>query len=128
MKSYTFIHKYIYGPQVGIQAAHSIVELMLYNEVKDWASNHKTFVWLDGGDSTHMDKLLGLIHLSDFKYGVFREPSMSNLVTAITVVIPSEYVSIIDDVREVGSTALIGTDFDIRNILLECAHSRTKKV
>lgn len=117
MKAYTFINSYVCGIQVGIQAGHAIVELMnsyqpmdssvrammedqnedLNTElVQEWAESHKTFVWLDGGDSETMGVLALSLHAASMPYAVFREPGLGNVVTAISTVLDTEQCELVD--------------------------------
>lgn len=91
MKLYTFINSYIYGIQVGIQASHSNIEFMNEHgdneEVKEWASDHKTFIWLDGGDANQMIENIKLLQDAGFSVSYFREPGLGNIVTSFSVLI-----------------------------------------
>lgn len=115
MKAYTFINSYICGIQVGIQAGHSIVELMTeyrhepcesYPDptvqekvVMDWADDHKTFVWLDGGDAEAMDAAYTLARNSRLPCSFFSEPGLGGYMTAFTVVLPSDLVDTVNLLR-----------------------------
>lgn len=104
MKAYTFINSYVCGIQVGIQAGHAIVELMdnwaNHKDVAEWARHHKTFVWLDGGDSDNMQEILNTIVKADVAYEFFLEPGLGNVTTAITVVPNAELVELANQVRQ----------------------------
>lgn len=104
MKAYTFVNSYICGIQVGIQAGHSIVELMTTykdNElVREWSLNHKTFVWLDGGDADGMQETLNLLIKAGLPYEFFMEPGLGNMITAVSVVLPTRLVEAADHVRQ----------------------------
>ena len=110
MKAFTFIHSYICGIQVGIQAGHSIVELMRKEEgdntVREWADHHKTFVWLDGGDSENLNDAINIMQESGMPYAYFNEPALKysstddGIITAATVVASSEMVYYSDLIRQ----------------------------
>lgn len=117
MRAYTFINSYICGIQVGIQAGHAIVELMNESKwthgemlprecehaqiVESWADEHKTFVWLDGGDAEAMDDLHYNIGNSSLPYAVFKEPGLGlDVVTSIALVTTPEVQDAIDKIRE----------------------------
>lgn len=104
MKAFTFINSYIYGPQVGIQASHSIVELMQsdINKVSTWAREDKTMVWLDGGDSDNMDYLYRLFDRGGYGPKLFREPGMDNLLTSFSIVIGGFTEKDADTIRSEG--------------------------
>lgn len=114
MKAYTFVHSYVCGIQVGIQAGHALVELMNQDEdpgqphTSQWASHHKTFVWLDGGGSSSMLDLVDNIADSRLVFASFRESEMMSnpddplddgMLTAVSVVLPTEYCDIADSIR-----------------------------
>lgn len=117
MKAYTFVHSYICGIQVGIQAGHSNVELMRgldpagseCDELIDrWASDHKTFVWLDGGDSARLNDIINIIEASGCPYAYFNEPALkcsaadkddAGMVTAVTVLLDTKLVEAADYIR-----------------------------
>lgn len=149
MKAYTFINSYIRGIQVGIQAGHSLVELLSANKddkgVSEWASHHKTFVWLDGGDSDSMEYLIERAVDVGYPIGVFNEPGLGDLVTSFTIVLPENLSSILDDMRkyklELGYNCLnydngllrstyeeLGITRYEANFLLIIANTRTKSL
>ncbi|CAL9967962.1 hydrolase [Vibrio phage D69] len=114
MKAYTFIHSYIYGIQVGIQAGHSNIEIMRNLDpgnhardkaIADWADFHKTFAWLDGGDSDTLNDAINVLQLSGAPYAFFNEPALKSpgsdvgVVTAATVILTEEEVQAADDIR-----------------------------
>lgn len=103
MKAYTFINDYIRGIQVGVQAGHAIVELMDnwtgHKDVSEWIRNHKTFVWLNGGDSDTMQGIINTIAKADVAYEFFLEPGLGNITTAIAVVPPVEIVNAVEATR-----------------------------
>jgi hypothetical protein len=93
--------------QHGIQAGHAAVELMLkYNApyidatipaehgemVEDWATNHKTFIVLNGGVSDSLYALRRLLAQPENPYPwvFFKEPNIANAVTSIAVLLPKE--------------------------------------
>ena len=107
MKAYTFIHNYICGIQVGIQASHSIVELVSSDQkhqdlVRDWTLSHRTMAWLDGGDFSSMMGLADTCRNADVPYAVFQEDAMNGLVTSISFVLSTEMVEIADSIRHLS--------------------------
>lgn len=104
MKAYTFINSYIYGIQVGIQAGHSIVELMnefgSTREVQMWANKYKTFAWLDGGNDINMKELLSIVEDSGVPVMPFYEEGMGNLLTSFTLVLTNEQLELADNIRK----------------------------
>ena len=100
MRAYTLIHHYVCGIQSGIQAAHSLVELMvdhgLEEDVIEWSTNHKAVCWLD---CWNLDKLWDSIN-SYFPASKFCEPALGDLCTAISFVADSDQVSIMKSIRD----------------------------
>lgn len=148
MKAYTFIHKSIYGPQVGIQAGHSLVALAMENgnrgplydltkEEKillDWYENHKTFVWLDGGNSSSMHEAIKVIADSDMPYSAFTEPDITSVdstegvLTAITVVLTKELVEYADKLRADPEYYNPHYELNVQKLVSLVSCSRTKGV
>ena len=122
MKAYTFIHSYICGIQVGIQASHSNIEIMRNltpatcirdSEISKWADEHKTFVWLDGGDSETLEDTINLIQAASIPYAYFNEPAMkcssagpldAGMITAVTAVLTEKQVELCSLIRTGGGT------------------------
>lgn len=106
MKLYTFINRYICGAQVGIQASHSNIEIMRKEagdaDLTEWMDNHKTFVWLDGGESEHMDLLLARLKQSDFLFAEFKEPGLGNVMTSVSVLLNTDQVMLVNQIRSDG--------------------------
>ncbi|CAM0026345.1 hydrolase [Vibrio phage D148] len=156
MKAYTFVHSYICGIQVGIQAGHSNVELMRKEEgdsdVREWADHHKTFVWLDGGDSEKLNDVINIMQESGMPYAYFNEPALkcssadeddAGLVTAATVLLSTEMVEAADYIRRFrlllngtgfhnpdGSFNPVGNDFGNgeKMLIWLIANSRSKSL
>lgn len=121
MRAYTFINSYICGIQVGIQAGHANIQLMVdyrstdssviamsvdhiedpaIKTVQEWAENHKTFVWLDGGDSNDMSRIRARLTDSKLPFSEFKEPGLGGLRTAISIVLTTEQVQLVNLIRE----------------------------
>lgn len=106
LKAYTLVSRYMQGVQAGIQGAHSFVELAnwrtkssCYNPMKctiydEWATKHKTMVFLSNGGKGQMGYVYDLLRDREnqhFPYGAFYETDLgeSKVMTAITVVMPN---------------------------------------
>lgn len=104
MKAYTFVNSYICGIQVGIQAGHSLVELVKNadcdDEIRRWADDHKTFVWLDGGSSADLDEIYETAMYSSMPSSYFQEEGLGDMTTAVTVILNEDQVDVIDKVRK----------------------------
>lgn len=92
LRMYFFVMYNLSGIQKGIQAGHAAVEYSLkYGKTKhykDFATNHKTFILLDGGGSEDMKSRM--IELEYFKvdHAPFYEPDLNNSLSAIAFIVP----------------------------------------
>ena len=87
--------------QKGIQFGHAVVEYgLLYNsstKYKDWATECKTFIILNGGTTNKSESYKGTmnLHLETLnQLGVplatFHEPDLGDQLTAIVFIVPEE--------------------------------------
>lgn len=122
MKAYTFINSYVCGIQVGIQAGHANVELAkdadCNDEVRRWADHHKTFVWLNGGDSDDMAYVLALLTGSGLPFSRFFEPGMGGLLTASTVLLNESQCNCVELLRS-SRGHKIQSDFGKGHVVLD---------
>jgi len=69
MRAYFFGNMYLSSIQQGIQAAHVVTEMFTkypidhecikFDDLNDWANNHKTMILLNGGYGENLYDLLG---------------------------------------------------------------------
>ena len=99
MKAYTLIHHYVCGIQTGIQAAHSLVELMVNCgddlAVVEWSTDHKAVCWLDCWDMEGAWDLVSDV----FPSARFEEPAMGDLCTAVSFVVTDTQIEIMKVLR-----------------------------
>ena len=101
---------YFPGIQAGIQAGHAAVELMVKypgnEEVLDWATNHKTFIILNGGDHMSLEVLYQelMIKHSTYSLAAFREPGANDCLTSLAVLVPEPVYTLV---------ALLRHDIDV---------------
>ena len=122
MKAYTFINSYICGIQVGIQAGHANVELAkdadCNDEVRRWADDHKTFVWLDGGDSFSMNHLARTLIPLNLPYAKFYEPGLDGLMTSVSVLLNEIQCDCVELLRSSSRGHKIQSDFGRGHVIL----------
>jgi len=80
--------------QAGIQFGHAVVEYAEENftsstEYHEWSRNHKTFIILNGGTSSTMISNLEKLKELDIKVGVFNEPDLNDMLSAIVFLVDS---------------------------------------
>ncbi len=106
MKGYAIVHCIISGVQCGVQGAHALVEMCdKYRDSQPgtpehlahvWAKHDKTLIYLNGGPSIKLYKLLTLLESPEnpFPYAYFKESFdfAEGLLTAIAVTLPEEGV------------------------------------
>lgn len=100
MRLYSITNMYLSSIQNGIQTAHAIHEMFLkYSEESEqreqlieWATDHKTIIVLNGGPSEKMLELLEIVQqMHIFPWSLFREPSLENALTSISIIVPTSY-------------------------------------
>ena len=86
LKMYVMVNKELPPLHGGIQAAHSIHEIMFNHKgnlkLYDWASHHKTLVFL-GASEVEMILMMNYFDSMKKIYSSFKEPDLDNLLTAI---------------------------------------------
>lgn len=105
LRFYCFTNFYLSSIQHGIQTGHCAVDLVVkymagrgnpnvdkdhVNMVADWATNHKTFITLNGGELTNMSgPVLQAVMNSGLPWCTFHEDAgLANMLTAVGVVVP----------------------------------------
>jgi len=63
--------------------------------VKSWATDHKTIIVFDGGNSNGLSEIAQIIEQSSYPWAEFRESDgcLEELRTAVGVVIPADFHS-----------------------------------
>lgn len=118
LRFYTYTNFYISSIQHGIQTGHASVDLLqkyrrkfddaVNSEndsekanrimqarnnlavVTDWADNHKTYVVLNGGDDSGINKINDLASKTGFPFIDFKEPGLGNIRTCVGIILPDE--------------------------------------
>lgn len=104
LRFYCFVNYYLSPIQQGIQAGHCAVDLVkadlgprLNEVVEQWATDHKTFIVLNGGNHQSLCKTANVLaRLSDdFASAEFYEDedSLGGLLTCVGVVLPKSIFS-----------------------------------
>lgn len=105
LRFYAFANFYLSSIQQGIQTGHAAVDIVRkYTKteydpldpacprqmVEDWADNFKTFITLNGGNHTGIQKALELASNSGYPFVAFHEDedSLAGLMTSVGVVLP----------------------------------------
>lgn len=108
LRFYCFTNFYLSSIQHGVQTGHCAVDLVTkylsrrgdpdtpkehIELVSNWATMHKTFIILNGGDLTNMSgPILEAVKNSNYPWATFHEDAgLGNILTAVGVVLP-EYV------------------------------------
>lgn len=102
-RCYVIVHSILSPIQKGIQGAHAMQELAVkYRDYKgdknierlywEWAKNHKTVVFIEGGFSSGIDSWFSTIFHHPFKLprASFKEDgeTLKGLMTSIAIVVP----------------------------------------
>lgn len=120
MRGYFITNMYLSPIQCGIQAAHCIHDMFVSyvvdhspareaaDNLKQWASDHKTMIVLNGGASSDLESLYTTIDFAakqhkaneaPFPYGTFREEGLEGALTCVGVILPSHYVDCVSQLR-----------------------------
>lgn len=110
MRLYSFTNYYLSNLQQGLQTTHAVVEMFrkyqlpsLYypsehysdmnTQLNDWATNHKTLIYLNGGNHKNLYDMVMNFTTRDNKYpwAVFREDeqSLNECITCVAIVVPT---------------------------------------
>lgn len=117
LRFYCFTNFYLSSIQHGVQTGHCAVDLVTkylalrgdpntpaahVDMVTEWATKHKTFIILNGGELTNMSgPLLEAVKNSNYPWATFNEDAgLGNILTAVGVVIP-EYIFDVEPCDEV---------------------------
>jgi hypothetical protein len=117
MRFYGFGNYYLSSLQQGLQAAHLVGELFTqydlsssqYDLVKDWGTNHKTMVLLNGGNSANLQALFELFQKfaregMPLPFANFHEDeqSLGGALTYVGIVIPEKYYNAAFSIRKMN--------------------------
>ncbi len=103
MKLFSFVNTYLSPGQKGLQTAHAAVEMMLMDRVwddmdedlKNWASNHRTIIIKDGGNCKRLEEIIVLFEegCDAYQWSYFREDkeSLNNALTAVCIILPKKF-------------------------------------
>jgi len=112
MKMYVVCHRMLSPIQKGIQAQHAITEMLVQNRhgqifhdnYFEWAEQHKTDVFLQGGGHGHLlslnDKFNELKEIGIDTYNTLffeDEDSLNNSATALAFIADSKLLNIFDE-------------------------------
>lgn len=103
LRLYSFVNFYLSSIQQGVQTGHAAVDLVMKytadsdhgNTVRDWASNHKTFIILNGGNMASLQERATIVQNSGLPYVTFSEDeqSLGGIMTTVAVVVPENIFS-----------------------------------
>jgi len=104
MRVYSWNNFYLSSIQQGIQALHSTAELFTkykylsgdtvaqHHMLFDWATNHKTVILLNGGDTDALIDLKGFLNSPDnpYPHAFFEESpgALNGCLTSVSIVLP----------------------------------------
>lgn len=96
LRAYVFLNKALSPIQKGVQGAHALIDLVVSgNEIaKEWATKHKTVIFLDGGFhgllNENFDTLNGFCSELELPCTKFVEDleTMNGMTTALAAVVP----------------------------------------
>ena len=125
---YFFTNFYLSSIQKGIQSGHCAVELMngKFRDnaiLREWATNHKTFIVLNGGAQPDLEDIFTTLELAehnkliDLPYAQFHEDiGLNNALTCVGIVIPSRIFNFTAanrnmTIRQVGQDKYVAYDY-----------------
>lgn len=86
LKCYVMVNSQLPAIHAGIQASHSLTELVFFNRDEpnmiDWVKNHKTLILLSATDK-EITQMKEYFDLKNIRYASFSEPDLNNLETAV---------------------------------------------
>ena len=103
-RMYVFVERHLSPIDKGIQATHAVTEF--YNDSKiwnkkvdlkkfdEWCAFDKTLILLDGGIVKNLDEIVDNFQTNNIHCGVFREPDLDNIVTAVAVLVDERVYNI----------------------------------
>lgn len=110
MRAYFWCNYYLSSIQQGIQSAHCLAEMMITTEpghkqtqLHDWATNYKTLIVLNGGNSAQLAELFNdiqnfgvLLNLPVAKFSE-DEQSLNSALTCVGMIVPESVYGLSDD-------------------------------
>jgi hypothetical protein len=120
MRLYTFSHFMLSSIQQTLQGGHAQAELFVkYREpseqnvtLYDWATNHKTWVSLNGGNSSGLHSMLDFLQSANFPFPwapfYEDESSLETILTSIAIVLPERIIKAIEMQRFNRDSSLTG--------------------
>lgn len=134
MRAYFFVNSYISDIQRGIQPLHCIVDLIykyrLDSSIKpkvidDWATNHKTVIVLNGGNSASLQDLhfFFMSKENPFPFAKFHEDeqSLNGALTSVGIILPER---IYDSSRVLRDRRTTVTRIEANTNIITPAHSQ----
>lgn len=122
MRLYTFCNYYLSSLQQGLQTAHVVHELFTkygdvneghrydkleYEQLLNWAEDHKTIVILNGGNCLTLNDLLTFLYgdSNEFAFSGFYEDeqSLNNALTCVGIVLPERIYDAAEKIRSRSS-------------------------
>jgi hypothetical protein len=121
MRLYCFSLTQLKQLHQGVQNTHSSVELFvkytnreqpqqMYDMLYDWAVNHKTAIFLDGGFAFNLVNLRDALADSPYPWAPFHEDeaTLYGIMTSISIVLPERIYKAAEFVRG-GGTLMLST-------------------
>lgn len=101
MRAYLWTHDFLSSLQKGVQSTHAISEMSIQKHptYDDWAQNHKTLVFLKGGNCEVLLRrhrlLKPIVQRLNLPCAAFfeNEASLNNAITSVGVVVPEHIYS-----------------------------------
>lgn len=102
LRAYALVNQYIAGIHAGIQTAHALMEATAKYEgqstvaahaFKDWYTDHKTLIVLNGGYQQRIYETMELWKKCNFPFAYFceEEDALNGALTAAVIILP-EYI------------------------------------
>lgn len=83
MKVYVVVRKDLRLSSSAVQAGHALAELCLNHDLVDWATKHRTLVYLKASDEKMLLETFDNIRIKE--KAIFQEPDLGNEFTAFAV-------------------------------------------
>lgn len=150
MRIYTWTNRlYLNDKQIGLQSLHVLGEMIAlyanhpfgsqghekFQQVVDWAANHKTAIFYSGTNSATLRHLWQTIGTAPYPVGIFHEDedSLDGALTGIGIILPTrlvEAVQVLLDTGEMPTMWVAGVEVPVvtdpkdEELVRLCANSR----
>ena len=132
LRAYFFQNMYLTGVQAGIQSQHTTVEMFLKYDyhpgpgamLYDWACNHKTTIVLNGGHTSDLWRIHGLLKDKDNPYPWAHfcesEEALQGCITNVGIILPGRVYDYKNQLIEKLGFGLTDWEVELVEVMSKC--------